>query len=179
MTAAIPKWAKSLKYWGLIHEQAPKYGLDPLVVAAVIQTESIGNTYAVKYEPHFSLARVYGELRDITDLLVTDTDTMEVIYRTSWGLMQVMGAVFYEHGGHRNPTYAGRWATSMLVPEIGIKYGCTHLKLKQERYGDDPERLYAAYNAGSPRHNETGMYVNQRQVDRFMRYYRELTDLEK
>ena len=61
----------------------------------------------------------------------------------------------------------------MLIPAIGLKYGCIHLKLKLDKYGPDPLDVYAAYNAGSVRKRSDGKYVNYKNVARFERYYKE------
>jgi soluble lytic murein transglycosylase-like protein len=46
--------------------------------------------------------------------------------------------------------------------------GCRHLAALRRRHGtgDDLEALAAAYNAGSPRRNAAGCWVNQRYVDK-------------
>jgi len=45
---AIPNWAKKLD-WYLIQKKALKYGLDQNLVAAVIQVESAGNPFAIRF----------------------------------------------------------------------------------------------------------------------------------
>ena len=91
--------------------------------------------------------------------------------RTSWGLMQVMGAVAYEEGLHKMENPIERWPSAMLNPEIGIEMGCRHLKRKFDKYGPEVGNVYAAYNGGSPRVGKDGFLVNQLNVDRFLRYY--------
>lgn len=44
-------WTKS-EYKDLIEKTAKKYGVDPQVIYATIMTESEGNKYAFRYEPH-------------------------------------------------------------------------------------------------------------------------------
>lgn len=89
---------------------------------------------------------------------------MRMAQKTSWGLMQIMGGVAYELG------FKG-WPGELLDPETNLYYGCEFLIGKIFLYGDeDPARLYAAYNAGSPRF-ENGRYRNQRNVDNFMLIY--------
>lgn len=101
-------------------------------------------------------------------------DTMRIMQMCSWGLCQVMGSVAYEHGLDKEFSVARKWPTSLLNPAIGLKYGCLHLKLNYDKWGPNPEHVYAAYNAGSVRFRGDGKLVNQENVDRFFRFYKAL-----
>lgn len=171
---AIPNWAKKLD-WYLIQRKALKYGLDQDLVAAVIQVESAGNPFAIRYERNY---RWTFNVNMLAQDISCTPDTMEQMQKTSYGLMQVMGGVAYEHGLAREKDYDYRWPTSLIMPEMGVEYGCRHLKAKQRVIGDDPARIYAAYNAGSAIKTDGGLYINQRAVDRFYAFYLELRDAD-
>lgn len=146
------------------------HALDPDLVAAVIAVESLGNPYAIRYEKGF---RHTYNVPYFAKMVGCTTDSMWVMQKTSWGLMQVMGAVAYEEG-LADMNGDERWPSAMLNPKVGIEMGCRHLKRKFEAFGPEVARVYAAYNAGTPRLNDSGKFVNQVSVDRFLRYYREL-----
>lgn len=106
----------------LILECAEIYELDPLLIAAIILTESGGNTLAGRYEPAFF--RRYVETKTSENLGgfvprgTISLDTEKNWRATSWGLMQVMGQTAREHG------FKEVYLTSMLEPKIGIQVGC-------------------------------------------------------
>lgn len=165
------EWANLID-WELVNIKAKVHNLDPALIAAVIYTESLGNTFAVRFEPGF---RYLVKPRAIAREVGCTEDTMIILQKMSFGLMQVMGAVAYEEGLRSEPPSA-RWPTTLLDPVKGVEYGCRHLVRKKSTYGSDPGRIYAAYNAGSPRTQSNGDYVNQTSVDRFLGFYRQLTE---
>jgi soluble lytic murein transglycosylase-like protein len=85
---------------------------------------------------------------------------------TSWGLMQVMGAVAREYGheGH---------CGLLFKPEIGLDYGCRHLKMYFDKFSDWKDAV-ASYNAGSPRKREDGSYQNQAYVDKVSKRFEQI-----
>lgn len=121
------------------------------VLYAICMKESSGNEFAIRHERHYKW------------LLGQDLDKAEELgQKTSWGLMQVMGAVAREHG------YQGQF-TGLWAPRTGMTYGIKHLKKLKARYGTWPHTL-AAYNAGSPRMRD-GKYENQYYVDKVLYYW--------
>lgn len=149
--------------WGIIASKATEYGLQANWIAAVIMTESGGNKYSARYEPHFKYLyhpRTYAEKLGIT------VETEEVMQKTSIGLMQMMGAVARESGfsGHLPELYN---------IERNIKYGCIALKKHYQKYGNIIDGV-AAYNAGSVRKTKGGLYVNEKHVDRFGGWLRKI-----
>lgn len=175
-----PEWAASLN-WAIINEKAEKYRLEPNLVAAVIQTESGGNIYAVRAEVKKLMSDTGKHLFLSTWAYFYEPDTFAdnlkpycsrptewIGQLMGWGPMQTQGAVAREHG------YKS-WFPALCSWDLGLEYGCKHLRRKADRYGDDPATLYAAYNGGSPRVVANGMFTNQRNVDKFMGYYREVT----
>lgn len=129
------------------------------LVYAICQVESSLNPAATRHEPRYRW-------------LVGDNETMSPTERqgqmTSWGLMQVMGAVARELG-HIGPF------EDLLHPPTGLFYGCLHLRRFRAKYDLWPD-VIAAYNAGSPRRvaGQIGPYVNQSYVDKVLRVWNNL-----
>ena len=171
ITAESPYWLARLPL-PLINFYADKYKIDPIFLACLVMLESGGNSNVIRYEPQFRYTFSVNELAGV--LLNCSQPTMEVMQKTSWGLMQVMGAVAYELGLGAEKELKDKWPTALLAPSVGMDYGCRHLKNKMNKYGDAPHTLYASYNGGSPQFTSGGMFINQRAVDRFMTLYRDL-----
>ena len=137
----------------LIKSAAVRRSLPWELVYAICQVESSLNPSATRHEPHYRW-------------LVGDHETMSHTERhdqmTSWGLMQVMGAVARELG-HTGPL------SDLLNPATGLFYGCLHLRRFKAKYEVWPD-VIAAYNAGSPRRvaGQIGPYVNQSYVDKVL-----------
>ena len=161
----IPEWIYELP-WGVIRRESAEHKLDPLLVASIIQVESAGNTYAMRYEPAW---RYHYYAREISQNVGSSLETENKGQATSWGLMQVMGTVAREYG------FKG-WFSQLCEPELGLKYGCLHLKKKFEKYGS-MDKAVAAYNAGNVRYQKSGIFVNERYVDKVMRFFRELNQI--
>lgn len=153
----------------LIKIYAKNYRIETALLAAVVITESNGNPWACRFEPRFT--HTYS-LSELSQLVGCSYSTMEMMQKTSWGLMQVMGSVAYELGLAAEREENNKWPTSLLNPYRGLDYGCRHLRDKIDRYGAAPDVAYAAYNAGSPVMKTSGMYINQTNVDKFMQNYR-------
>ena len=141
-----------------IKSVANEYNLDSAIVYGVCMQESQMTTTAIRYEPNYRWLYKPEEVKpDICSL-----DTEIALQRMSWGLMQVMGAVFREYG------YKG-WLTNIVCsPLIQLDYGCKHLANKIKKYGLESGIL--AYNSGSPRKNSKGNYVNQYYLDNVKGY---------
>ena len=165
-----PSWAKKFEF-NLVERIAVSHGLSPHFVMAVAHAESAGNPFAARYEPDF---RYLTRVDELAKRIHCTKETMAIMQKTSWGLMQVMGSVAYEHGLIDEINWDRRWPTALSVPAIGLNYGCRHLKLKYEKYGPNLSYVYAAYNAGSPRFDDAGRFVNQDAVDRVLKFYKEL-----
>ena len=137
----------------LIKSAASRRSLPWELVYAICQVESSLNPSAIRHEPRYRW-------------LVGDNETMSPAERqdqmTSWGLMQVMGAVARELG-HTGPL------SDLLDPPTGLFYGCLHLRRFRAKYDIWPD-VIAAYNAGSPRRvaGQIGPYVNQSYVDKVL-----------
>lgn len=140
-----------------IQAAAARHGLDPLLVAAIVQTESGGNPWATRFEPGF-LAHYVDAAPARFGAVSVETERMG--RATSFGPMQIMGQVARERG------FTGIFLTELCDPETGLEYGCRHLAALRDRYISQwgLDGVIAAYNAGSPR-MAGGRFGNQDYVD--------------
>lgn len=137
--------------------------LQPELVRAIIQVESEGDVYATRFEPDWKYFYIPSEMAKRTHVtLLTERNGQA----TSWGLMQVMGAVAREFG------FKGKFP-QLCEPKEGISYGCLKLRQLFDLYKDE-RSVIAAYNAGSPRTDGRGFFVNQPYVDKVMVYKRQI-----
>lgn len=150
--------------WKEINFFANKHTLNPNWIAAVIMTESGGNQWATRFEPGWKY--FYESRKDIAHNLGITVETETAHQQTSWGLMQVMGAVARENG------YFG-YLNAMAEVMCGLKIGCSLLEKHYKKYGDIKDAV-ASYNAGSVRKTPGGLYVNQKHVNTFDIFLRTL-----
>lgn len=134
----------------LIRNQALRYGLDPLLIAAVIEQESKGNIYATRYEPKFFQKYIQPKNRQdlpgyIPDSLPT-LDTERRLRSMSFGLMQVMGETMRERG------FDADYLTELFDPETNLEWGCGFLKHLIEKHGDAKSALLAWNGGGDPQY---------------------------
>jgi soluble lytic murein transglycosylase-like protein len=142
----------------LINAAADKWKLSPRLVNAIVQAESDGNPFAIRYEPGIKAKYIQSpkKHRPMGCSLATE-------YRLqmfSFGLMQVLGFNIRAMG------YGG-WLTEYVDPEKGLEVGCNHLAGLLRRW-PKVEDAVSAYNQGSPRKDDLGNYENQEYVDRVM-----------
>lgn len=142
---------------------AQRHDLDPLLVGAIIRVESAGNPFSVRYEPHWIY---FKDVPDFARRLMITEATESLMQMCSWGPMQVMGAVARELG-------FTDYLQKLCEPVLGITYGCKKLQAIKRRYSST-EDIVAAYNAGTPKKNERGVYFNQNYVDKVLGIYNSL-----
>lgn len=135
---------------------AQEAGLDPALVLGIVSVESGGQPCAARYEPLYRWTLPQAERPG-----GCSHDTELVLQRTSWGLMQLMGALARELG------FEG-WLPELTDEALNLKLGCRHLVNLTRRFGErhGPEGVIAAYNAGSPRKSPAGEWVNQGYVNK-------------
>lgn len=113
---------------------ATSHGLAPTLVCAVCEQESAWDTSAIRYEPaFFDRYIVKQNLQNATEARAR---------AFSFGLMQVMGQVAREHG------FKGKYLSELLIPEVGLDFGCRVLKGKIATAGGDVHKGLLAYNGG-------------------------------
>ena len=168
----MPNWIFSMP-WTIIREVATKLNLDPLMLAALVMTESGGNECAMRYESgfyHRYILRISYEVKIFAKNNNVTPDTEGHGRAISWGPMQIMGQTAREQG------FKG-WFPELCNNETGIFYGAKYYKGQLTRYGGDTQDALAAYNGGSVVRMKSGVYKNERYVDKVMKYHRTLSDL--
>lgn len=142
-----------------IETVAAGHGLDANLVEAICLTESGGNTYATRPEATYRYlvtAKTGQPFRLMTSTEVA-SKTPPADFRaiapsaaiqewwgqqSSWGLMQVMGAVARELG-FKAPYFA-----ALTEPLTGLHFGCKHFANQLDWAKGDVSRALGAYNAG-------------------------------
>jgi len=146
----------------LITHYAGKFSLPEWLIVGIIVTESAGDPWAVRFEAAFRAHYV----PDQCQVFGASHETERTTRACSWGLMQVMGQVAREHG------YRGEFLSALCDPATGIEYGCRHLARFRDRhfaaYGWPG--VIAAYNAGTPRKDTEGQFLNQQYVNKVMKF---------
>lgn len=134
---------------------AQSHGLPVDLVTAVATVESALDPLAARYEPHFRWTVPFS-------CPGCSSATETAFQKTSWGLMQIMGAVARERG------FTATFLTLLLNPHVGAYWGAKHLQHLLGR-GYSTYEAISAYNQGSPRRLDDGRFVNQGYVDRVVR----------
>ena len=146
-------------YADLIAAAAARHQLPAALISAICRVESSFNPHAIRYEPDFFSTYIMPcKLKEVPPCSFRTEQRARAM---SWGLMQIMGQVARERG------FAGIFLSELCLPEVGIDYGCRQLRHLADRYLAewDWPGVIAAYNAGSPRKDGTGSFVNQNYVN--------------
>lgn len=147
----------------IIEIKAAEFEIDPDLIEALCQTESSCNPKATRYEPNFYKTYILPMLHQ--NAITPD----EAIGRaTSWGLMQIMGQVA------REKRFMGNFE-ELFEPAIGLHWALKHLKYFMNKC-TILDSAIASYNAGSPRINKDGAYVNQVYVDKVNKYLKKIKE---
>lgn len=131
-------------YRALIESTARGHGLDPNLVEAVSIAESSGQTDAFRFEPGFFDRYLKNH----------PTHGKENPRRvsSSYGLMQVMFTTAQQYGFFDEPE-------ELFKPDVGLQFGCLHLKRMLQWANGDVRKALAAYNGGQG--NWTGAQPQQ------------------
>jgi hypothetical protein len=140
-------------WMGLVPAIAPKHGIEPKLVVAIIMKESSGVTFRARFEPEW---RYFVGVSIWAQKLVQSFATEKSQQQTSWGLMQVMGSVARERG-------FCDYLPRLIEPELGIEYGCKQLAYLKTRWSNLHD-VISAYNQGSPLRDSKGDYKNKQYV---------------
>lgn len=143
----------------IIYDVALDNDIPWTLLAAIVQTESAGETLAIRFEPNY---KYFLDVEKFARENAISKETELVLQKTSFGLCQVMGGVARELGHQHS-------LLELIKPEIGLKYGCLQLKRIAKRYAERSD-IIASYNAGSPIKNLNGQYKNQQYVDKVTSY---------
>lgn len=137
---------------------ATQHGLDPLLVAAIVEIESSGDTTAIRYEPTWPYY-----IETATPGVSAETERMQ--QATSWGLMQVMGTTARELGCD------APFLSVLCNERIGLEFGCRYFAKQLKRYDGNKVAAVAAYNAGTARLTTGGKWANQAYVTKVWTAY--------
>lgn len=128
--------------------------LPPTLLLALVEVESRGNPWAIRYEPSyrwlwdlhhkapFQGQGAYADPTRFPSLLPCSPATEWAAQKTSWGLLQVMGAVARERG------FRGPFLSALCEPWVGLELGCRQLTWLRGQTGGDLQAMVAAYNGG-------------------------------
>ncbi|MES1936704.1 hypothetical protein C27AD_10151 [Salinisphaera hydrothermalis C27AD] len=133
----------------LAQAAAKEHDIPAALILGVIHVESGGNEYSSRFERLYRwcvnvhtmkpFAATTAQAKQATAPdgfpgtdaphggYFSSADTEWVQQKTSWGVMQIMGAVAREHG------YTGP-LPELCQAHIGIKYGCLHLSRLRDRF---------------------------------------------
>ena len=135
-----------------------KYKVPVPLIKAIIKKESGGNFWATRYERHLRKAGWYKRT-------ILGIDLIMDYHFCSFGLMQILYGMAKHYGMWGSPF-------KLYRPDLGIKYGCKHLRFIMRRYKNLKD-VVSVYNAGSVRKTSDGHYSNQEYVDDVMKFYYE------
>ena len=142
-----------------------EYKLDTRIVYGICVTESSLQITAARFEPGYRYFYNPEEVRQKGCNVITE----KAFQATSWGIMQVMGAVYRELG------FRGILPLILSDIDTQLKYGCMHLSNLKKRNPNGSDYI-AAYNAGKPIRDITGKYKNQDYVNTVLKYSSKYTE---
>lgn len=142
-------------FMSLIQEKAKLHQVDPALLGAIVQVESGGDPWAVRYEATFSW--ISNPARHAANNRTT-VETEIQLQRFSYGLCQIMGGKLRDMGFQAELPLA-------FDPSMNLEYGAELLQRLTASYPVLQDAI-SAYNAGSPIKNTDGSYINQVYVDK-------------
>lgn len=149
----------SLFMLGMVIVTARQAQIPPELILALIEVESNGQPYAVRIHPVYPYTVPQARRPPACSM-----DTELYMQRTSWGLMQIMGATA------RSAGFEG-WLPELVEPHVNLEIGVAHIGNLMSRYRNKHgvDGVIAAWNAGSPRKNPDGKFINQAYVDKVLK----------
>jgi len=127
----------------LVESMGTSYQLPVVIVRAMVEHESVGGIpAAMRFEPDFYKRYIEGKTQDFRPE-GSSWDTERIGRAISWGLMQVMGETARVIG------FRG-WFGELLLPQVGLEWGCRYLRRLADRYLADGgwPTVMRAYNGG-------------------------------
>jgi soluble lytic murein transglycosylase-like protein len=149
----------------LIHEASLEYQVPWTLIAAIVQQESAGDRFAIRFEPDYKYlveTKKWASECNISEI------TEIMLQKSSFGLAQIMGGLCRELG------HTGS-LLEVLDPELNLKLCAKHLTRLIKRFPDRND-LIAAYNAGTPVKKMDGTYRNQHYVTKVNQYLNALNE---
>ena len=127
-------------------DAAEESGIPWTLVSAMCEQESAWNPWAMRFEPAWHYWYTAKETNSLPHFGAS-VATEKIQQGTSFGLMQVIGAVAREHG------CTLPFLSALCDPATGLHYGCLHLAGFKRRFGT-LLRAVSAYNHGSPQDDD-------------------------
>jgi len=142
-----------------VHKYSKQYNVPFPLLLAIIKTESDFRRNAIREEPAFRKRYIdnnpnYRELDEESKRFLS----------CSHGLTQLMGLTAVELGF----SFSGPQEIYDVNNNIMI---CAYYLRKLWNKYNDLEKAVASYNAGSPRYNMDGSFVNQNYVSKVLKYF--------
>lgn len=126
--------------------------------------DSIVQAVAAKYNVDPDLVR--GFIKKESNWDVNASRYEAHLNDSSWGLMQVLLKTAQWILANDNLTIS-----QLISPNTNIEAGTKYIRYLLDKYKGNVRDAIAAYNAGSPRKDKNGKYVNQSYVDDVYRNY--------
>jgi soluble lytic murein transglycosylase-like protein len=144
---------------GMIITTARQAQVPPELALALIEVESGGNPYAVRLMANYPYTVMQAKRPTACDL-----STENIMQKTTWGLMRLMGATARSLG------FDG-WLPELVEPKVCIPLGVKYLKRLMGRYHGKYglAGVVSAYDAGTPRTRPDGKFANQGYVDKTLK----------
>lgn len=152
-----------LRWRTQIEAIAKELEVDPLLIAALVATESSGNPFAIRVEPAWW--RRYGaKAKAFARNSVSRADSKWIqfpdVYAASYGLMQVMYQTCRETG------FDPQFPTEMCDVEYGLRVGTTYFKRLLQRTGGDVRAALLRYNGGADKAYPDRVFAAQKALAR-------------
>lgn len=123
----------------MVEEIAPRYGLEPALVKAIIKQESNNEIFARRYDK-----KPLSGQKWFNDAMATNRfDVKDKKWYYSCGLMQPLLIVARLEHGFMGSLY------DLFDPKANIEIGCKILCKQLTRYNGDVKKAISAYNYGS------------------------------
>lgn len=142
---------------------ADRFSLDYRLADAIISVESSWYPLAVRFEPSLRASTLPEKFAKINRTTVATEKNLQC---SSFGLVQILG------GTARFLQYTGP-LPGLFDPDTNLYWGCKYLSYLHTQYTYEDD-IIASYNAGSPRKNSKGEYINQEYVDKVYSFYRKM-----
>lgn len=152
----------------LIQAKAEQWEMDENLLLAFAKVESSFQSAATRYEPNW---RYYLDVERFAEMSGVSKETERVQQATSFGLMQIMGSVCRELG------YTGKLAELIARPDMCLDVCLKKLKRIMERF-DNEDFVIAAWNAGTPKKDANGKFINKVYVDKVQDALRRLRAID-
>lgn len=147
----------------LIDKIAEIHYVDVAWIKAIISQESAWNPFAVRFESAYPY--LYHPEIFISPFITMATEINT--QKTSWGLGQIMGALYREQGGNG-------FIPELLIPEVNLRHIAIRLA-ELKRKSQDPLYVFAGYNGGfgAMRKQANGLFPNQKYVTSVASYLKQ------